>query len=342
MCIYYGDILGLTYKKREHIFPAGLGGKMMLPKGYVSDQANELFSPLEAALMHNSLLSTTRALLGPGKRGSFNSKKTSKSKVSVLENSDGKIALGYISGKNGYYINSLTKSNGLFVFTVATEQHNSPQLAWEEFKNEISSFNDKFGCIFSSHLKQNEWIFGIYNGKYYVALGSECNIELVKKELLFIATTSKSGPLNQKSDHPEFDIHLMESDLIGRVYAKVAVNVLAALKGEDYIDHNRFRTIKDWVLGKEDVEDYSQLPRVTPANMLKFPELCHWCIYLIRDGKLCVTVCFYNAFSRYFEVADSIAQLDCGFDGMGGMICDWKNKKEYTLNQWIAETASQL
>lgn len=27
----------------------------MLPKGFVSDQANELFSPLEAELMHNSL-----------------------------------------------------------------------------------------------------------------------------------------------------------------------------------------------------------------------------------------------------------------------------------------------
>lgn len=37
MCIYYGDILGLTYEKREHIFPAGMGGKIMLPKGYVSD-----------------------------------------------------------------------------------------------------------------------------------------------------------------------------------------------------------------------------------------------------------------------------------------------------------------
>ena len=45
MCIYYGDMPGLTYNKREHIFPAGLGGKAMLPKGYVSDQANELFSP---------------------------------------------------------------------------------------------------------------------------------------------------------------------------------------------------------------------------------------------------------------------------------------------------------
>ena len=68
MCIYYGDMPELTYNKREHIFPAGLGGKTMLPKGYVSDQANELFSPLEAKLMHDSLLSTSRSLFDPGKR----------------------------------------------------------------------------------------------------------------------------------------------------------------------------------------------------------------------------------------------------------------------------------
>ena len=58
----------------------------------------------------------------------------------------------------------------------------------------------------------------------------------------------------------------------------------------------------------------------------------------------CGTVCFYNTFSRYFEMADSIEQLDHDFHGnrMIGMICDWKNKKEYTLDQWILETAIHL
>lgn len=42
-CIYYGNQEGLTYNKREHVFPASLGCKTMLPKGWVSDQANEFF-----------------------------------------------------------------------------------------------------------------------------------------------------------------------------------------------------------------------------------------------------------------------------------------------------------
>lgn len=72
---------------------------------------------------------------------------------------------------------------------------------------------------------------------------------------------------------------------------------------------------------------------------LQFPELFHWCICIIRDGKICVTFCFYNTFSRYFEIADSIEMLDYDFhkNGMIGMICDWKNKKEFPIDQWILE-----
>ena len=341
MCIYYGDMPELTYNKREHIFPAGLGGKAMLPKGYVSDQANELFSPLEAKLMHDSLLSVSRSLLGPGKRGSLNPQKASKSKICVLKKSDDVLSLGYIAGSKGYYINSLSKHSTQFVFTVATEQHSSPQQAWYDFKDIVSKFSGKYTSIQSNDVKQNEWIFGIYNGKYYVVLGPECCVETMKRELLRIIAISKSGPLNHKISHPVFDIPQTESDLTGRVYAKVAINVLAALKGEEYINHNRFLPIKDWILGKSSLENYTQLPRVTSENKLKFPEFCHWCIYLIRDKKICVTVCFYNTFSRYFEMADSIEQLDCDFgeNRMLGMICDWKRKKEYTLDQWILEAA---
>ena len=43
-CIYYLNKENLTYNKKEHIFPATIGGIETLPVGYVSDQANEYFS----------------------------------------------------------------------------------------------------------------------------------------------------------------------------------------------------------------------------------------------------------------------------------------------------------
>ena len=109
MCIYYGNRMDLTYFEEEHVFPAGLGGISKLQRGTVSDQANKLFSKMELELMHHSLLSTTRALLGPGKRGSHSPAKMSKSEIGLLCKDGTKLALGYISGKKGYYIDSLTK-----------------------------------------------------------------------------------------------------------------------------------------------------------------------------------------------------------------------------------------
>ena len=93
MCIYFGDTPDLTYKKREHIFPAGLGGTVTLPQGWVSDQANELFSSMEGELMHDSLLALDRYLFGPGDRRG----KASKSNVTVGVQDDGKVALSYLS-----------------------------------------------------------------------------------------------------------------------------------------------------------------------------------------------------------------------------------------------------
>ena len=43
MCIYFKNNPELTYKEKEHIFPAVLGGITTLSKGLVSDQDNSLF-----------------------------------------------------------------------------------------------------------------------------------------------------------------------------------------------------------------------------------------------------------------------------------------------------------
>ena len=96
-CIYYGNQEGLTYNKREHVFPASLGCKTMLPKGWVSDQANELFSPMEEILTRRSSISTERALFGPGKRGSLAPQKAAQSDVCVGVDEKGDRVLSYMA-----------------------------------------------------------------------------------------------------------------------------------------------------------------------------------------------------------------------------------------------------
>ena len=56
-----------------------------MPKGYVSDQANNFLSKYELACVRHSPLFNTWAKLGPGKRGSFNINKIDDPDVFPLE-----------------------------------------------------------------------------------------------------------------------------------------------------------------------------------------------------------------------------------------------------------------
>lgn len=336
MCIYFHDSRNLTYRKQEHVFPAGLGGIAVLPNGVVSDQANEYFSPLEGALMHNSLLSLPRSLFGPGKRGSLNPTKASKSDICIMESDSGKICFGYISGKTSYYINTLSKHGKEFTYTIANEQHHLPEQSWEDFKHACLMFESKFVSLHTTLLAPQDWVFGVFKSKYYLALGRDCSFDRFKQELLFMANSSHSGSWYKGSTHPKVDFKQQESDDTTRVYAKVAINVLAYMLGEHYINHERFRPIKDWILGDIASSDYTQLPRVTPKNVLGLPEHCHWCMFRIYNEKLTAVVCFYNAFSRYFDLADTVEEFDRSINRYPfGLICDWKNHREYTFEQWI-------
>jgi hypothetical protein len=56
---------------QEHIFPKTLGGINKLPLGMVSDEVNQLFSPLEKDFVHNNpIIQTEKMIHGPkGRKG---------------------------------------------------------------------------------------------------------------------------------------------------------------------------------------------------------------------------------------------------------------------------------
>ncbi|WP_125719599.1 hypothetical protein [Flavobacterium ustbae] len=98
MCIYLTSKEKLNYKNAEHIISAGLGGKLKLPLGYVSDEFNNIISKSEQEFLRSSIISLPRQISGPGKRGSLNPKRETKSKISVFsEPTKGEcFSLGYI------------------------------------------------------------------------------------------------------------------------------------------------------------------------------------------------------------------------------------------------------
>lgn len=106
----------------EHIFLAAIGGKKKLPKTFVSHEVNNFFSKLEKRFSRDSIVSIPRQFEGPGKRGSLNENKASKSNIFVMEswidtqNLGEKYSLGYIKLAKPYTIETV------FILSLCTEQ----------------------------------------------------------------------------------------------------------------------------------------------------------------------------------------------------------------------------
>ena len=66
-CIYTGaDSAGAHFSSAEHIFPECIGGVHCLPKGWVSDEANNALSRLELTFAReNPLVAIQRMFLPP-------------------------------------------------------------------------------------------------------------------------------------------------------------------------------------------------------------------------------------------------------------------------------------
>ena len=165
-CIYYGDRPGLTYNKREHVIPASLGCTTMLPRGWVSDQANEFFSPMEDDFVHRSVMvSIDRAMFGPGQRGSLSEKKAAQSDVSVALDTKGNKVFSYMSLGKPYTVDCFCRAPKKY--HIHCTSHESAEKFIEELKN--FDENTKFVEISSALLSDEEVLVGFHNSKYYIA-----------------------------------------------------------------------------------------------------------------------------------------------------------------------------
>lgn len=349
MCIYYGDMSDLTYTKREHIFPAGLGGKMMLPQGYVSDQANELFSQWELDLMRHSIISMIRAMKGPGKRGSSSPSKASTSEISIYKADDGTFELGYIKAGKPYSIPQMVISTDTveakFHF-ITPRSENEPEEILTSFKNALSKFSGKFVSIHVSELEPSLIIVGVWNEKFYIAFSeSPPTVHFLSDKISLFCQKAKVKDVSQRDTHGKFDLHLMENANTCRVYAKIAYNVLAYFRGDTFVQDIRFKEIRSWILGESDTDKFVSLPKgFGGMNVFQFPEEAHFCFFMrSEDGKLLAIVCLYGAFLHTFEFSEWDKAADAyDFPGFLGLICDWKKKREYTMDEWINTLVKEM
>ncbi len=331
-CIYYGDKPDLTYNSQEHVFPLGLGGIQMLPKGAVSDQANHEFSKLELHLMRESFVSFNRSMEGPGS--------TSKHKHSAA--SESRVTVGVTNGKPtlGYLV--LGKPHVIYQFRVF-ENHVGVSIPMNGnlvvFKEKLRKYNNQFNYLQSDYLNKNDFVVGYHHGKYYVATKTQEDRERIGSRLKFeterFLSIKDNNHLIKEINQVTFDILIHENDITERAYAKIAFNVLTYLFGIEYTSNN-FSELKEWIvsgIGKNVYTKRVPSNDVTCIEQL-VPESSHWCYFQPIDGHLAVVICFYNnsVCKRFldFGIVDYPDKYPNGF------ICDWKNQREYTLLELIA------
>ncbi|MFL5763586.1 MAG: hypothetical protein ACJ77K_06545 [Bacteroidia bacterium] len=342
MCIYYQNRPELSYKSQEHVFPAAIGGIAMLPKGYVSDQFNNDISKLERIVIKESMVGFARELEGPGKRGKLSAKHATKSPISLIESAEerGRFALGYVQGPKTYEISNYQFNTqtgfGSFSFPVDKD--------FEYFKSKCYVFNpERLRLLVYEELPINEVVFGIGEGvekgyDYFIAKNpsNEFSLSLERCKLIADKMIMTSQP-QKKIYQPIVSKKLYLSIDQLRIYAKIAFNYLASIKGKEYVCDQRFDPIRNWISNGGE-NSFAALGN-TESNLLErmgivFPKSFHFLAIHSNERGLWAKVFLYNML--YVDVQLSTSPFpDIPLEGF---LCDYKNKTEYHFREYLSLT----
>lgn len=291
LCIYIGkDETQAHFKNQEHIIPACIGGMQRLPKGYVSDEVNTLFSALELKLARNSPITLPRMFVGPGKRGSHNPKRRGGASkiVSVMKsNENGMYSLGYIRMGtpitiDQIHITQMENGKHQVSFCFDTEEVDKEHYLEmvTEWMPEVKSFDGQTCVIIREEgLAENEIILGQAGNRWYLAARPEMDEEKLKsetaKEIRLLALACEQEMLNQSATSEEEKIpsgidgfgnlcveksqvtsnmhQMIDMNAYKRVVAKIAFNCLAEVRGRDYVMQPKFDFIREAILTGEEI-----------------------------------------------------------------------------------------
>ena len=361
ICIYYKNTKDLNFNKQEHIIPAGLGGKQMLEKGIVSDEANEEFSKTELKVLRNSIIGLNRMNNGPGKRGSLKLKKVQNPPVTVIRsdsvNDKIGILLGFIfMGKSV----AIPQLNTYWKKDSVSYSYTAPNLDLPSFNFSPSEINDNFINFLKSRKRiyrtipvtfttdKNFVHIGYYNKTWYIATSFKVRLDLnvFASDMLPILYKIKEQLKNDNAvSKPEFmdDIVFkfekkleMNFSTVGFLYLKTAFNALAFFKGAEYVMHNIFDEIRQTILSVGDASVFIRLKKdfecpEIESYIEKFPKKAHYIILFSKDKKL-------NAYVSFYGETPAVVELTNNYEEeifMDGLICDWENQEETMLGKWI-------
>lgn len=335
MCIYYKNRTDLNMAvNREHIFPAFLGGMTRLPLGYVSDEANAFFSPIEKKFSMSSIIAIERMSYGPGKRGT---EKLGTPNVKIGE-VDGKVGLYYVFKRTSHTAPHIFLKKDLSQISYSQDKPNIPSSESDILDNfiiDLGMFNGKYVDLKSEMILNDELLFGFINEKFIIghSQNSIINIDEISQIIDKLKTNEiHAEKISIGNNAPSIEIKLEENEDFARIYAKIGFNALAYIMGEKFVLQECFDDIREIIMGNGKSQ-HNVLPTIKHIFSLLESKV-HYSIFSVNNGHLIATVGLYNSWIRCFDFG-ILSDPRC-MPSFDGFVCDWQNKKEYRIIDFIA------
>lgn len=354
----------IEFNSKEHIFPKGIGGIECLDKGTVSDEINNLFSNLEMKFMRTNPLIATPKMFNSN-LGRKNHK--NREQIAVFEDDNGKLTLGYLKDNKPFTIDVIIfpsvddlltkKSNEVFI-CLDNNVQSLNNVSVNKFYKNLSKFNGEFLKIYDSRIKKGSYILGIRDKKWYLAISEvEIDVSEVKNNICklikyFLENHQAKNELelnnieietSQVTANYQYTFSISDSF---RIYAKIAFNCLAKLKGNDYVIDSKFDNIRSAILTGEMIEDLVSLNTAENALLnidIQFNDKSilgkqsHYVIFFVKDQNLIGIV---SLFGMKIYVAVKLCE-NCFDNFTDGYICDWEHKKEYTFLEYVENVCKE-
>lgn len=348
-CIYTKkDGSNATFTSEEHIFPRCIGGVNTLTKDWVSTEFNNAISKCEKVFARTyPLVAIPRILLGStGRAGNHG-----QAGIDFLKSPDtGELTLGYIKAGQPISIPQIS------IFIPPFEGKNINKLHGvinnnEEYKklfHALANYKREFQILKTSDSAlEGRLLMGWIKEQIYLGISEQVNnatavdyanrlIKLIK-HIQENPTRNISTETVERQVTYETEVSFCLYDIL-RVYGKIAFNVLAHLKGHDFALRPEFNIITNAITTGTDINKCVRLSnnpfKPTISNNVLFENNEHAVFvygvnnYLVADVNLYGTASYRrmilsDSWKEPFEV--------CGY------ICDWRNHKEYLLENYIMQ-----
>lgn len=359
-CIYTKkDDVTATFNSAEHIFPKCFGGVSCLPYGWVSDEINnKILSHLELNFARQSPdIVLTRMFSAPTGR----KRHKNRDHIGIFSNSKDSTdySLGFIKQGKPYPINQICftipenfdEHNSISIkVTIAPSQNCTTETIINNFWNTFKNYNNSPVCINDKRLPPTTCLLGHKDNKWFLGISEKENAEFVKPKVQNIV--SKIASINAdellSQDSPHEDIHHVSAEfrfcanLIdrSRMYAKIAFNCLARLKGQEYILNDHFDAIREAILTGNDIEKFVYFqdnPHLIDELLKPFPhhpslgKHYHSTVLVTKEDILYGVVNLYGFSSSAIVMLGTINH----YETPNWFICDWENHIEYTLEDSV-------